>query len=758
MNPTLLPAGTLIPAALGTSEVLPSFDFETYSEAGFNIDPHTGKVRGAGTQGKGGLPVVGAPNYAAHASTEVLCMYYDLKDGKGRRAWYPGFPDPTDLLAHISGGGLIEAWNVTFEFWIWNTVCTRRYDWPTLTLEQCRCAMAKSRRHSLPGALGRAAHVLGTLEKDKEGERLIQKLTRPLTPTKNRQAHRWTPATAWDDFAALYKYCDVDVQTEDHASAKIPDLSPQELATWQVDQRINVRGVRVDVPTLEAMLDILGQTERKYTMELAQITQGAVGSVSEAAKFSAWLTENGVHTGTIDKAFVAEALKRDDLPPVCRRALEIRETLGATNVKKLRTLKLQVSSDGRLRDQYRYCGADRTGRWAAGGVQLQNITAKGPKSSQCESCEEYFGAHLEECPHCGAWLLHAMPDWTVDAVESCMRVIAKRDLALLERVWGDPITALCGCLRGLFTAKPGHDLICCDFSAIEAVAAACVTRCQWRIEVFSGDGKIYEASAAKATGIPLEEILEYKKKNGMHHPARKTIGKVRELAGGYGGWINAWKNFGADAFMTDDEIKTDVLKWRGESPEIVEMWGGQLRWCGPGKWDYRPELFGLEGAAINAVLHPGQCFSCIDLTYGVWDDVLFCRLPSGRYLHYHKPRLAEAQDKLNRGPSFQLTFEGHNSNAAKGPVGWHRMETYGGRLFENYVQAVALDIQAEAILRLEAAGFPVVMHTHDEATAEVPEGSGSIDEMAAIMSQRPAWAAWWPLRAAGWRHKRYQKD
>jgi len=317
---------------------------------------------------------------------------------------------------------------------------------------------------------------------------------------------------------------------------------------------------------------------------------------------------------------------------------------------------------------------------------------------------------------------------------------------------------LCGCLRGLFIAKEGHELVCVDFSAIEAVAAACLSRCQWRIEVFSGHGKIYEESAAKATGIPFEEILQYKRDNGMHHPARKTIGKVRELAGGYGGWIGAWKNFGADEFMTDEEIKTDVLKWREESPEIVEMWGGQFRWCGPGKWDYRPELFGLEGAVINAILHPGQCFSHIDITYGVWDDVLFCRLPSGRYLHYHRPRLSPGDDKLRRGPCYQITFEGYNSNSTKGPIGWHRMETYGGRLFENVDQAVAADLQFEALARCEDAGYHIVMHTHDEGSAEVPIGWGSVDEMSAIMSEQPDWASWWPLRAAGWRHKRYQKD
>lgn len=764
IDPCDLPAYSRITVGLGESLVLPSMDFETYSEAGFSI---TDKVRGTGNGGKSGLPVVGTPAYAEHPSTEILCLYYDLKDGHGRRAWYPGTPDPLPLLNHIAAGGEIEAWNVAFELWVWNMVAVRRFGWPPIALEQCHCAMAKSRRYSLPGALGNAAKVLGTPDKDKDGKRLIQKLSRPHTPTKHRTAHRWTAATAWADYLALYSYCGDDVRAEDHASAHIPDLSPHERDIWLMDQRINLRGVQVDTAALDAALDILGQAERKYNAELAQITGGAVQAATELPKLQAWLAEQGVDMPNMQAETITDAVKHGQtlyghqIPPAAMRTLKIRQTLGSANVKKLRTLKQQVSSDGRLRNQYTYCGADRTGRWSAGGVQLQNMTAKGPKSAKCESCGGVFGQLGTDigCPRCGAWMIYSLPDWTIEGVNWAITDILTQDLATIERIWGnDPILVLCGCLRGLFIASEGHDLVCVDFSAIEAVAAACLSRCQWRIDVFSTHGKIYEQSAANATGIPFQEILDYKKQNSVHHPARATIGKVRELAGGFGGWIGAWKNFGADAFMNDDEIKADVLKWRDESPEIIEMWGGQYVWCGPRKWDYRPELFGLEGMAIQAILNPGQCYSYIDITYGVYDDVLYCRLPSGRFLHYHRPRLDTVRDKLNRGDCYQITFEGYNSNSQKGPVGWYRMETYGGRLFENVVQAVGRDIEADGLLRCEAAGYRIVMHTHDEGCAEVPEGWGSVEEMERIMSERPTWAAWWPIRAAGWRDKRYQKD
>lgn len=706
--------GDTIPAGLGTSTVRPSLDFETYSEAGYAFVPNPPpdgkrykppyKVVGIGPQGKGGLPVVGTPNYVAHKSAEVLSLYYDLKDGNGRIHWRPGMPPPQPLLDWVANGGEIEAFNITFEWWVWNMVCTRKYGWPQLPLEQCYCVMAKSRRFNLPGSLGNAAEVLGTRAKNADGMKLIRKLTRPTTPSKKRPGHRWTPQNAPDDFRDFYAYNEADVEAEDEVAALIPDLTPTERDTWLLDQIVNARGLNVDMPALQAALSVLAQAEEKYNAELKYLTCGAVATVSETEKLTGWLAECGLPMADLQKDTVKERLKVLRDPELCAergwisnpalpsvtRTLEIRQMLGAANVKKLRTLAVQVSADGRLRDQYLYCGADRTGRASAGGVQLQNITAKGPKTNRCEAeeCGKHFGAHLDTCPHCGCWITSPVPEWNVDCVEDALQDVLTRDLALVEARWGNAVALLCGCLRGLFIAKEGHEFVCVDFSAIEAVVAACLSRCQWRIDVFATHGKIYEASTSQATGIPLEEILAYKKEHGTHHPLRSTLGKVRELGGGFGGWINAWKNFGAAEFMTDEEIKEDVLKWRAESPEIVEMWGGQYREIAP--WTWEPELYGLEGAAVNAIRHPGQCFSHIDITYGVFDDVLYCRLPSGRFLHYHRPRLVQSLDRMKRDektgvPYYKITFEGYNSNAAKGPVGWYRMETYGGRLFENCI-------------------------------------------------------------------------
>jgi DNA polymerase len=802
VNPYDLRAGQIIEnVGITRSTVLPSMDFETYSEAGYTIDHATGKVSSARTGKQGGLPLVGTPNYATHPSAAILSLGYDLKNGQGRKLWIPGSPEPRDLLDHIFNGGMIEAWNSTFEWWIWNIVGVRKHGWPLLPLDQTVCVMSRSRRFSLPGGLDKAATVLGSMRKDPAGKPLIQKLTRPHSLTKSRRSFRRTPQSDWADFAKFYDYNLDDVKAEDDAAARIPDLSEAERRQWLLDQTINARGVQVDVKALDAMLYILEEVTKRFTLELCELTGGAVGTVNETASFLRWLGSVGVllpdmQAETIEST-VAGYVKAKDwaegkldpatLHPLdpehfaarlkkhkAYRALEIRQALGSANIKKLYTIKLQVSSDGRLRDQYIYCGADRTGRASSGGAQLQNITSKGPKSKTCNFCGRHVGAKCEDCPECMGNQFTINNDWTVESVEYAISDIMRQNVDDLIDIWGDVVALMCGCLRGLFIASKGKKLICVDFSAIEAVAAACLSRCQWRIEVFNTHGKIYEQSAANATGISFAEILQYKKDNGMHHPARKTIGKVRELAAGYGGWIGAFLAFGAGDFMTDAEIKADILKWRAESPEIERMWGGQYSHCGPGKWDYKPELFGLEGMAIKAILNPGECFHHIDISYAVYNDVLFCRLPSGRFLHYHKPRLTQTHDKLGRDctsqrvdgewvktkvrDTWQITFEGHNSNPQKGPVGWQVLETYGGRLFENVDQAVSADIQFLALERAEAAGYAIVMHTHDEGCAEVPEDFGSVEDMCAVFSKRPAWASWWPLKAAGWTHQRYQKD
>lgn len=227
--------------------------------------------------------------------------------------------------------------------------------------------------------------------------------------------------------------------------------------------------------------------------------------------------------------------------------------------------------------------------------------------------------------------------------------------------------------------------------------------------------------------------------------------------------MSSMRAFGVDG--TDDELKDTVLKWRAASPALVWFWGGQTKGKQPGahdQWDRTWSPFGLEGMAVLAVQNPGTEYPVLrrdgtptGISYIMRGDVLFCRLLSGRAIPYHRPRLQQAAEDW-RGLS--LSFETNNTNPKNGAIGWIRMNTYGGRLCENVVQATARDIQMNAIRQLEAAGYPIVLHTYDEVVAEVPEGWGSVEELERIMCAVPPWAAGWPIKAAnGWRAGRYRK-
>ena len=750
-----LPAGTILCAGRGFSTILADLDFETYSEAGFIWNGR--KWTGLPNTTKKGISVVGAATYTEHASAEVLSLYYDMKDGLGPRFWRPDMPNPTDLIEY---DGLLEAHNTLFEYWVWRNICTR-YGWPKPVLSRFRCSMAKARAHGLPPGLGMAGDVLKiSMRKDKEGDRLLKLFSVPQNPTKARPHRRAHPAYYIDDAYKLYAYNLRDIKAEAELSSLIPDLTPVELEFFEADKAINVRGVHIDLPGTLDCIAVLDQATEQYNGELQVITGGTVERASEVAKMVKWLD---IGLSGLDEDILDETLKRDDLRPDQRRALEIRSLVGSASVKKLYAVRNRVSADGRLHDLFAFHAA-RTGRATGNGPQPTNLPNSGPELNHCGQCGHYSAGGY--CKWCGD-VEHGKPtEWNAAAMDDVFTIMKTRNLATVEYFFGNAVKAMSGCLRGLFCAAPGHDFISSDYSAIEAVVLAALAGEQWRMDVFNSHGKIYEMSASKISGVPFADFMAaagYPDLNrpewwtapmtGKHHPLRKTVGKVAELASGYGGWIGAWKNFGADAFMTDDEIKKAILAWRKASPAIVEFWGGQFRGR-PWDRDYRPELFGLEGAAIAAVSVPGKEFPVrAGIHYVCIGDVLYCRLPSGRDIAYHQPRLSPS----SRG-GMSLSYMGYNTNPKMGPMGWARMETYAGKLTENVVQAVACDILRFAVVNCERKGYPVVLHVYDEICSEVPQGFGSIEEFERIMGTLPHWAEGWPIKAAGgWRGRRYRK-
>lgn len=803
-----LPRGTVLHVGMGTSTVLPDFDFETFSAAGYCWDEVKQKWRGPAGAPKDskGLPVVGAAVYAAHPSARVLSLAYDLKEGLGKRVWRPGLPPPVDLFAYLQAGGLIEAWNVGFERWIWELVCVPRMGWPGIAPWQYRCAMAKARASALPGALAKAGDVLQlAVQKDEGGKRLLNLFSMPQNPSARDP--RYVVEPIWDrvellhafqaadgtpdlrtlnsnheDSIKLLRYNATDIASEAEASSRIPDLNAEELAWWQVHEEINHRGVHMDRASIENCVVVMQQAHLRYHAELQRMT--GIDSASKVAQIQSWLRERGVFLESLDEEAVEEALK-GALTPEVRRVLEIRSAVGSASVKKVFAMANRLTADDRMCDLFIFAGA-RTGRSTGEGPQPLNSPKAGPDVMRC-GCGKHHGVHCTACPWCGALVPPGKKpiEWNPSVVEDALAVIAYRDLTLLETVFGDALQIMAGCLRGLYTAAPGFDLICSDYNSIEAIGLAMLAGEQWRIEVFRTHGKIYETSAARISGVPFEEMMTLRgydmsqpnwwtqKTTGPHHPLRQTIGKVAELASGYGGWLGSWKAFGADDFMSDDEMKAAILAWRKASPSVEWLWGGQNKGKADGvrlnagmlsgyvdRWDATTEYFGVEGAAVQAILSPGTVFPVIRLdgtdcgvSYIMRGDALYCRLQSGRYLTYHQPRLTAG----DRG-GYDISYKGWNSNPKNGPFGWITMRTWGSRFVENINQAECADIMRYACTNLETAGYPVVLHIYDEVVSEIPEGWGSSEEFERIMETVPAWAADWPIRAPGaWRGKRYRK-
>lgn len=733
---------TRLPVLWGYSTQWASIDFETYSEAGYVRDPLTGKISGVANN-KSGIAAVGAAVYAEHPTCEILSMAYDLRDGLGERLWTPLMPPPFDLFHFILSGDILSAWHSYFEYKIWKEVCAGRMGWPVLPLSQLRDAMAKARAFALPGKLANAGAVLQTeAQKMEEGPALIKRFCCPRSWTKKNKVGRVRPEN--DPKGPLfYEYNVRDIKAEAAISAMLPDLSPFEEEVFQLDQIINERGIQVDISHVNILWGLVEQAIIKYNTELSNVTGGALTSASEREKMLVWLHGQGVHLDDLQEDTIDKELP--NVPEgVPHRVLEIRQLICSAAVAKLAAMQRQTSADGRMREQFTYCGADRTGRFSAMGAQLHNFPTGGTELIKCENgCGRYYGA-VDKCPFCGiaSFLNPAPVRWTPSVINEVLSIASMRSLNEFEHHYGNAITAISGCLRGMLVAAPGKRFICSDFSAIEAVVLAELAGETWRQEVFRTHGKIYEMSASKISGVPFEEFMEYKRVNEEHHPLRKKLGKVAELASGYKGWVGAWKKFGADEYFTDEQtLKQAILKWRADNPNITRFWDN------------------IELAFYMAVNSPSERFDVSGIKFGMIDDKLVIQLLSGRKLVYHQPMATREMSSWNRY-DYQFSYMRWNSNRKKGLVNvWLRVNTWVGETVENIDQAISRDILCHSMLNLERAGYSIVMHVHDEIVAEVPEGFGSVEEFERIGSTLPEWCKNWPVKmAGGWIGQRYKKE
>ena len=632
-------------------------DFESYSESD--------------------LKAIGGYNYAAHPSTEILCLSWAIDDGEPQ-LWLPGDLFPSRLWDAITAGAEVWAWNCSFERALWEHKMLH-IDWgaPPIQPHQWNDTAALAATLALPRALGQCAQVLNLAEqKDTRGRYLIQRLCQPWRGERRRDPEL---------LEELYSYCKQDVLTERAVKQHLLPYKPMSLTereVWLLDQEINWRGLGIDVANVENAIDLIFQTAHRLNARAQEISGGVLPDVGSRARVMAWAQSRGYTLTGYDKNAVLEALADPALPDDVRQVLEIRQSLGKASTSKYQSMLNLAGSDSRARGVFSYHGA-QTGRWAGRGFQPQNL-----------------------------------PRPAFSDTDNCIKLFDQRDPEIIETLYGDPMVALSSCLRGMIVPATGNRLLVSDFSAIEARVLAWLADEQGPLDVFREGGDIY---CHAASGIYGRTITPKDKDE-------RQIGKVAVLALGYQGGVGAFQTM-AKAYrveVADEDADRIKVAWRKAHPKIVKFW------------------YALEQAAQNAVRHKGHAFEAGPITFRVVGEFLFAKLPSGRRLAYFRPTL---------GPE-GLEFWGTDSKLGGR---WGKLSTYGGKLAENVTQAVARDLLAEAMLRLEANGYPIVLTCHDEILSEVPDGFGSIAEFEHIMCETPAWASGLPLSAEGGEMKRYGK-
>lgn len=599
-------------------------------------------------------------------------------------------PVPSDLpegglgefLSLLTDPAVIKtAHNAAFE-----RTCLAAYFQTPMPAEQWRCTMVLASSLGLPAALAQVGAALG-LEKQKltEGAELIRYFCKP---TKDGRRHLPQDAPEkWERFRQ-YNIRDVDVETEIRRRLSAFPLPPEEQAAWVLDQRINDRGVCLDKTLVENALAL----DAAYTGRLLEEARRITGlpNPKSDAQLKQWLADRGVVTDSLDKKTLPGLLEAAPNTEI-RRALQLRQELGKTSVKKFEAMRRGLCRDGRVRNLLQFYGAGRTGRWAGRLVQVQNL-----------------------------------PQNKLGDLELARSLVRNGEFDLLELAYGSPPFVLSQLIRTAFVPAPGGRFLIADYSAIEARVLAWLSGETWVLQEFYGEGLIYEATASMMFHVPKEEI----KKGGPRADLRPK-GKVATLACGYQGGTGALIQMGAlQSGIPEEELPGIVKRWRGANRHTVRFW------------------YAVEEAAVNAVQgRPGVLPHGIRFERSA--DWLFITLPSGRRLAYYKPEL-RPEPQFNK---LGLTYLGLNQNKQ-----FVRQKTYGGKLVENITQATARDCLRDAMTALEAAGYPIVFHVHDEVIVDLPQGRGSLEEMQEIMSRPLPWAPGLPLRAAGFAAEFYQKD
>lgn len=752
---------------------------------------------------KGKTAQTSQDRYAEDPSTEVL--FLAVKCGKQRTRWWAPswvteafsdnilFPDRIneERLTELASNPdiVFEAHNAPFEIAIWDHIMHRRLGLPNIPVERWRCSAAKAATHGLPRGLAGATEAMGLpIQKDQGGHALMMQMCKPLTPLKQQYVDlaekldlplaavramcaskdmkdRWFSGehdkelVRWkddkDSLIRLGEYCIQDVDAEHALSTRLHDIPEREQKVWVLDQKINGRGLPVDLEACKAFIEFTQLAQKKLAKQFKEATDGVVDTPKCNVAFANWLRANGVECKGVAKPEVERMLGLSSLPPNCRTALELAFKANKSSVAKYDALLRGVSSDGRIRGTMLYHGAS-TGREAGKLFQPQNL-----------------------------------PRGDFSAIDLCIQMVKARMFEEVEALFGDAMHVASTCIRGMVSLWEKHeeDFICADYSAVEGRVLAWLAGEDTTLDIYREGKNPYCAVASDCFGVPYQEIFDGYENGDAEMTDLRHKGKTGDLACGFGGGQGAVLRF-AKGMPKSDRIDL-VKRWRESHPKTKKFW------------------YDLSGAAANAMQQPGRAFTVGKLAY-MYDKsygFLMCKLPSGRKLYYANPELivsdigpgAEARKALvTPGVKFRfsdmtiwaddmdrihLKSDGEDvrifprESIGVSPL-WEKRDNKVVRawtvdadtkkwaqrdlshliLSENGTQAVARDLLIQcAFVNLEEAGYPVILQVHDEAMAQVKKGFGSVEEFEQLMCNLPSWADGLPIAAKGWRGNRFKK-
>jgi DNA polymerase len=635
------------------------------------------------------LQKVGSLRYAQHPSTDILCASYCIVEGDVRGAiktWVPGInPVPNEVSALAQDPeALIVTSNDLFDRSIERCVANPKYSWPLIPLRRRRCAMAVALSFALPAKLERIAAALKfPVQKSPAGRRAMLELCKPRNPRKAEDPTQvyWHERTP-EKLALLRARNRDDVAMTAEIIRRFGFLTPAEQAVWEGNEVINERGVYIDRQLLTPMLRLEAEIATWVREEISRLSEGDISSPGQRDRILAWLGQRGCVLPDLRKETVAAALELEDLPDEAHELLDARAKGASAAVHKLRRLDVYLDDRGRVCPSLRYHGAG-PGRFTALGAQLQNL--RKPR----------------------------IPD-----IPTALATAQTGNFELMRERFANPLSILGEISRALIQAAPGKELFIADFSGVESRGAAWICGEDWKVDAWREFDRTHDPRLEPYFKIGHETF-------GFTDTVARERGKVGDLAFTYGGGRGAWRKFaGKDDTTPDHLVLMFRNAFRAAHPHIRQFWDAAIH------------------LAVKACRSPRTRFQHEGISFYYEPGYLFAFLPSGRRICYPHPKLFVDRRQFHSVETF--TFM-ENTQGRWFRYGAGQRGVFGGFLLENVTQGVCRDLLCEAIHRVEAAGFPVVLHLHDELVVEVDKGTRSLEEFRALMCIAPSWAGGFPI-------------